>query len=196
MNEVIKTIFERRAVRKYKPMEVSKTLIEQILDAGRMAPSALGKEPWKFYIVTSKEDIKLYSKEIIKEGINLFDMGIKKVFKEIISSITHLSTIIDFFKEDDPVFHGAPMVIFITAKADDEWAALDVGMCAQNMLLAAKSLGLDSCPIGFATYIEKTTHFSKLDIPKDEKVYLAIIIGYGNENPKPHQRITTNSFYK
>jgi nitroreductase len=196
MNEVIKTIFERRAVRKYKPMEVSKILIEQIIDAGRMAPSALGKEPWKFYIVTSKEDIKLYSTEIVKEGIVIFDMGFKKVFKAIVSSITHLSNMVDFFREDDPVFHGAPVVIFITAKADDEWAALDIGMCAQNMLLAAKSLGLDSCPIGFATYIEKTTHFSKLAIPKDEKVYLAIILGYGNESPKRHERIKTNVFYK
>ena len=196
MNEVIKNIFDRRAVRKYQNKVVSKDLIEQIIDAGRMAPSALGKEPWKFYIVTSKEDIKLYSKDIIKEGINLSDMGIKKVFKAIVSSITHLSSVVDFFKEDDPVFHGAPVLIFITAKADDEWAALDVGMCAQNMLLAAKSLGLDSCPIGFATYIEKTTHFVKLDIPKDEKVYLAVIIGYGNESPKLHERNKTNAFYK
>jgi nitroreductase len=196
MNEVIKTIYERRAVRKYRAMEVRIALIEQIIDAGRMAPSALGKEPWKFHVVTSKEDIKLYSKEIIKEGIHLSDMGIKKVFHAIISSITHLSNMVDFFKEDDPVFHGAPVVIFISAKADDEWAALDIGMCAQNMLLAAKSIGLDSCPIGFATYIEKTTHFAKLDIPKDEKVYLAVILGYGDETPKLHERNKTNVFYK
>ena len=70
MNEVIKTIFERRAVRKYQNKTVSKDLIEQLLEAGRMAPSAMGKEPWRFYIVTAKEDIQLYSKEIIKEGMH------------------------------------------------------------------------------------------------------------------------------
>ena len=37
-------------------------IIEQFLKAGRMNPSALGKEPWKFYIVTSKDDIELFSK--------------------------------------------------------------------------------------------------------------------------------------
>lgn len=38
MNEVIKTIFERRAVRKYKKKTVSKDIIQQLIDAGKMAP--------------------------------------------------------------------------------------------------------------------------------------------------------------
>lgn len=197
MNEVIKTIFERRAVRKYKPIEVSKPILEQIIDAGRMAPSALGKEPWNFYIITSKEDIKLYSSEIMKQGSHsLTTMGLKKTIETIVSGIKHLATVIDFFKAEDPVFHAAPVVIFITAKKNDEWAALDIGMCSQNMMLAAKSLGLDSCPIGFAKIIEQTNHYSKLGIPKDEQIHLAIIIGYGNESPEAHLRIKTNAFFK
>jgi len=36
-------------------------------------------------------------------------------------------------------------------------------------LLAARSLGLGTCPIGFATYIEKAEHYSKLGIPSTEK---------------------------
>jgi nitroreductase len=197
MNEIIKTIFERRAVRKYKEMSVSKALIEQLLEAGRMAPSAMGKEPWKFYIVTSKDDIKLYSKEIIKEGMHNFPaMGIKKAVKAVASGITHLSTIVDFFKAEDPVFHGAPVVIFIAAEKDDEWAALDIGMCSQNIMLAAKSLGLDSCPVGFAKFIEKTKDYNKLGIPKDEQIHLAIIIGYGDENPEIHERNKKNAVYK
>jgi nitroreductase len=197
MNEVIKTIFERRAVRKYKEISVSKILIDQLLEAGRMAPSAMGNEPWKIYIVTLKEDIKLYSKEIIKVGMHNFPaMSIKKAVKAIISGITHLSTVIDFFKADDPVFHGAPVVIFIAAQKDDEWASLDIGMCAQNIMLAAKSLGLDSCPIGFTKFIEKTNNYCKLGIPKDEQVYLAIIIGYGDESPVLNERNNKNAFYK
>ena len=197
MNEVIKTIFERRAVRKYKTKSVSKNLIEQLLEAGRMSPSAMGKEPWKFYIVTSKEDIKLYSKEIIKVGMkSIPEMGIKKAAKTIVSGLTHLSTIVDFLKAADPVFHGAPVVIFITAQKDDEWAALDIGMCSQNIMLAAKSLGLDSCPVGFGKLIEKAKDYTKLGIPITEQIHLAIIIGYGDENPAAHERNKKNAFYK
>jgi len=197
MNEVIKTIFERRAVRKYKAQAVSKDIIEQLLEAGRMAPSALGKEPWKFYIVTSKDDLELYSKEIVKVGMkSIPEIGIMKVAKAVISGISHISTIVDFLKEKDPVFHGAPIAIFITALKDNEWAALDIGMCSQNIMLAAKSLGLETCPIGFATYIEKSEHYSKLGIPSTEKVHLAIIVGYGDEQPALHKRNKDNAFYK
>jgi len=45
MNEVIKNIYERRAVRKYTDQVVTKDIIEEIVDAGRMAPSAMNKQP-------------------------------------------------------------------------------------------------------------------------------------------------------
>ena len=45
-NETLKTIYERRAVRAYQDKSVSKEIIEQLLDAGRMAPSAINKQPW------------------------------------------------------------------------------------------------------------------------------------------------------
>jgi nitroreductase len=128
MNEVIKTIFERRAVRKYKDKPVSKEIIEQLLNAGRMA--------------------------------------------------------------------GAPVIIFITAPKENEWAGLDSGMCWQNSMLAAKSFGLESCPIGFGKFIEKTKYYSKLNIPSTGRIHPAIIIGYGDESPEIHERIKNNAFYK
>lgn len=196
MNDTIKTIFERRAIRKYKEKAVSKEIIEQIIDAGRIAPSAMNRQPWKFYVVTSKEDIKLFSHEIAKQGLKTIPKtGIKEAVKSIVTGITNLSHGIDFLLSKDPVFHEAPVVIFITAPKDNEWAALDIGMCSQNMMLAAKSLGLDSCPIGFGKFVEKTKSYSKLNIPSDERVHLAIIIGYGDEKPEVHKRKKDNVFY-
>lgn len=196
MNDVIKTIYERRAVRKYKDQAVSKEIIETVLDAGRMAPSAMNKQPWNFYIVTSKEDIQLFSHEIVKEGMkSITEMSLKKVATAVVSSITHLSHGIDFLRAKDPVFYAAPVVIFITAPKENEWAALDIGMCSQNIMLTAKSLGLDSCPIGFGKFIEKAKDYSKLHIPETEHVQIAIIIGYGNENPEIHERKKDNVFW-
>lgn len=196
MNDTLKTIFERRAVRKYKEKAVSKETIEQIIDAGRMAPSAMNRQPWKFYVVTSKEDIKLFSHEIAKQGLKTIPkIGIKEAVKSIVTGITNLSHGIDFLTSKDPVFHEAPVVIFITAPKDNEWAAFDIGMCSQNMMLAAKSLGLDSCPIGFAKFIGKTKSYSKLKISTDDKVQLAIIMGYGDEKPEIHKRKKDNIFY-
>jgi nitroreductase len=195
MNEIFKTIYERRAIRKYKDQAVDRNIIETLLDAGRMAPSAINKQPWKFYILTKKEDIKTFSKEIAKASAKgILKSGIKNIVKTV-SSGFHLSHGIDFFKAEDPIFHGAPIVIFITSPKDNEWAALDIGMCAQNMMLAAKSLGLDSCPVGLGKFVEQTKLFSKLNVPPSEHVNLSLIFGYGDEKPEIHERIKSNVFY-
>lgn len=55
--------------------------------------------------------------------------------------------------------------------------------------------GLDSCPVGFAKYIEQTPVFHQLEIPKDEEVMLAVILGYGDEKPEPHLRVKNNAIF-
>ncbi|MGZ3862133.1 MAG: nitroreductase [Bacteroidia bacterium] len=196
MNEVLKTIYERRAVRKFRDKAVDTKIIEQLIDAGRMAPSAINNQPWKFYVVTNKDDIKVYSKEITISALkSIPKMGVKNIAKAVVSGIshiTHLSEGIDFVKAEDPVFHGAPVVIFITAPAEYEWAGLDIGMCTQNMMLAAKSLGLDTCPVGFGKFIMQAKSYSKLKIPKKEEVLISLIVGYGDESPVLHERKKDN----
>lgn len=186
MNDVLKTIYNRRAIRKYKNKPVDRAIIEQLIDAGRTAPSAMNKQPWRFYIVTKQEDISLYSGAII-------DAALKSLPNAGVHDLSHG---VEFFRTADPVFHGAPVVIFITAAKGNEWAPIDIGMCAQTILLAAKSLGLDSCPIGFGKFIEHTPHCETLGIPENEEVLLSLVIGYGNENPALHERIKTNVFYR
>lgn len=206
-NETFRTIYERRAVRKYKDQPVSRETIEQLLDAGRMAPSAINKQPWKFYILTDQEEIQRYSKEIAfaaikgivtgvaKKGIGGFlKTGIKKVIKTG-SDFLHFSHASDFLKAKDAVFHGAPVVIFITSPKDNEWAPLDVGMCAQNIMLAAKSMGLDSCPVGLAKFVEQTKIYSKLNIPETDQVNLAIVLGYADEHIEAKERVSGNAVF-
>lgn len=190
--ETIRTIYERRAVRKYKNKPVEWKLIEQVIDAGRMAPSAINKQPWKFYVVTDKILIKSFSAAIASVTLKDFaKSGIKKMFKTAVH-LFHFSKGFNFSALEDPVFHGAPVVIFITSPKDNEWASLDIGMCAQNMMLAAKSLGLETCPVGFGKFIEKTKMYPRLKIPPEEHVQISIIIGYGNENPEVHERLRNN----
>lgn len=195
MNDTLTTIYERRAVRKYKNKPVAKEIIEQIMDAGRMAPSAVNMQPWRFYVLTDKEMIRAFSNAVKKGAVKgIFKSGIKKITKTVMSALTFPAKA-DFMKRDDMVFHGAPVVIFITSPNDNEWAPLDIGMCAQNMMLAAKSLGVDSCPVGMAKYVEFTDMYEKLNIGKDERVNLAIVFGYGDETPLVHVRSLNNVNY-
>ena len=194
-NEILKTIYERRSVRKFKDILPDRSIIEQLIDAGRMAPSAINKQPWKFYILTNKEDILAFSVETSKAALKgIMKSGIKGIIKTG-KDLLHFSHGADFFKTDDPIFHGAPVVIFITSPKDNEWATLDIGMCSQNIMLAASSLGLDSCPVGLGKFVEQTSLYNKLNIPSTEQVDLAIIIGYGDEHPEVKERIKDNIFF-
>lgn len=178
-NETLKTIYQRRAVRKYKDKPVDKALIEQIIDAGRMAPSAMNRQLWKFYVLTDKKLISSLSPTIVKVANKVLSWA---------HGIDHSIT-------TDIIFHNAPVVIIITAPKKNEWAALDIGMCSQNMMLAAKSLGLDTCPIGFVKLLEKTEKISILGITASEQIKLAIIVGYGDEEPPVHERKKDNVKY-
>jgi nitroreductase len=195
MNAIIRNIYERRAVRKYKDVTVPTEIINQLLDAGRMAPSAMNRQPWKFYVLTDKKKIKTFSKEIAGIAVGeLKHVGLKEAAK-LTLSFFHFSKMIDFLKNDDHIFYGAPVVILITTPSADEWGALDVGMCAQNIMLTAKAVGLDTCPVGFAKFITQAKDFFSLNIPASEQVHLAITLGYGDEHPAIHERIENNAFY-
>lgn len=52
---IIEIIQKRRSMRKYKQDEVSDETIKEILNAARLAPSGNNAQPWKFYVVKSKE---------------------------------------------------------------------------------------------------------------------------------------------
>lgn len=51
---VIDTIKGRRAVRSYRPDPVPRDIIEDIVDCGRLAPSARNDQPWEFVVVTEQ----------------------------------------------------------------------------------------------------------------------------------------------
>jgi nitroreductase len=50
-NQVIKTIMERRSVRKYAPHAVAKDTMEIILDCGINAPNAMNRQSWEIRVV-------------------------------------------------------------------------------------------------------------------------------------------------
>ncbi|MFM2208190.1 MAG: hypothetical protein RL213_2165 [Bacteroidota bacterium] len=194
-NDTLDTIFTRRSVRKYKPQLLERTILEKIIEAGRMAPSAMNRQPWSFYILTDHEQIAMLSKEITRTAaIRFAKQGMRQLLKSAVELYqAYKST--DFKWSEDAVFHGAPAVIFLTAPADNEWAATDVGMCVQNMLLAACSLGVSGCPVGMGRIVEYVKDYKRLRIPENERVVIAVVFGYADEHPVMLPRRKNNVFF-
>ena len=82
--EAIKT---RRSIRRYKKTPVPREKLEQILDAGRWAPSAKNSQPWKFIVLTDFQ-VKERVAELLAFGGFLAEapVGIVVVVDPVVSS--------------------------------------------------------------------------------------------------------------
>jgi len=57
---LLEAIFKRRSIRKYKRQPIPDDVLKNILEAGRLAPSANNLQPWHFIVVTDQK---------LKEGL-------------------------------------------------------------------------------------------------------------------------------
>ena len=69
----LETIYSRRSIRKYTDEQVSRYNIEQIIDAGRVAPSAKNRQPWKYLVYSGKEKDKLLA--VMENGIEMEEIN-------------------------------------------------------------------------------------------------------------------------
>lgn len=53
--DFFEVVRNRRSIRKYKEKSVEKEKLERILEAARLAPSAMNRQPYQIFLVTNKE---------------------------------------------------------------------------------------------------------------------------------------------
>lgn len=172
-NPVIRTIMERRSIRKYKPESVPREMMDIILRCGINAPSAMNGQPWEVRVVDNPEFID----------------GVTKLFVESAKDDERMSKMVQ-----DPgfknMFHNAPAVIFIAGK--DGEGKFDCGLLSENIMLAAHAMGLGTCclgsPIGFMKSDLATDYRKRLDFSEGYELYYAIAIGYPDESPEAKPR--------
>ena len=184
--EVMKCIKSRRSIRNYREEALSKEIIEKIIEAGRYAPSAENRQPWRFIVITSREAIKKLSDETKKqiEWILKKRRKLRKRYPELDDKQTILFLQAVARASKDVIFHDAPVVIFIITENKafyDESCAC----AAENMMLAAWSMGIGSCWIGFAKFLEMSNDAMKmLDIPAEHHIAACPVFGYPEKVPK------------
>ena len=117
MNEILKTMKERRSIRKFKPDMPKKEDLEQIVEAGIYAANGRGQQATVTVAVTNKEMRDKISE--INRKIGEWDEGF------------------------DP-FYGAPVILIVLANKNCNTYIYDGSLVMGNMMLAAHSLGLGS----------------------------------------------------
>jgi len=64
----VEEILNRRSIRKFKNEPVSEEVINNILEAGRLAPTATNQQPWHFVVARNKQEKEAF----IFSGFNRF----------------------------------------------------------------------------------------------------------------------------
>jgi nitroreductase len=186
-NEFIQELKNRRSIRKYTKDPVEKELIEEIIQAGKYAPSATNHQPWRFIVITKKEMIVEIALVIKKEIKNILKKRfiLKFRYPSLRNNRAVQLLAATAFSKEDILFFNAPVLIFIVTEKKrfyDESCAC----CAENMMLAAHSLGLGSCWIGFAHFIELNKEWMrKIGVPEGYHISACLVFGHPEgKNPK------------
>ena len=182
-NTIIKNIKERRSIRNFEEKKIDKEELKEIIQAGKYAPSATNDQPWKFIVITKKEMIQDLSNQIREELKKLLKWRfIKKIKIKQLRNIDILKFIfVVAFSKTDMIFFNAPALVLILTQ-DKLFYDGSCACCAQNMMLAANSIGIGSCWIGFASVLGLNKKIlENIGIPDNYHISAAIIFGYPRE---------------
>jgi nitroreductase len=159
MNEVLRTIKNRRTIRRFKSDPIEEEKLQAILDAGRWAPSFSNLQPWKFIVIK--------------------DQNLKKALdKAARESVLHLGI------NEAPV-----IILVCVDRRIDPLHAIEAGAAAtQNMTLAATSLGLGAGWIGIWGTEAEASIQKIFKLPETVRAVSLLPLGIPDESPEGHRK--------
>jgi len=158
--EFYELLKKRKSVRKYKPDLVPDEVLNRILEAGRIAPSAKNIQPWHFIVIKDSE--------------------IKRKVAEVCRGQHWIA-------DADVIICGCSLEKIAWGRMGGYMSsfAVDLAIAMDHMILAATNEGLGTCWIG--AFDEKKVK-EILQVPDDVRVVALTPIGYSAEEPKDRGR--------
>jgi len=196
---VDEAIAGRRSTRRFLSEGVPKETVASLLELGAMAPSGTNVQPWKVYALSgaAKEEL---SRAIMKK----FDDGEQeqreydyypKVWEEPWLSRRRkigksLYGVLGISKDDKEgvkrqmarnfTFFDAPVgLIFTMDRIFGLGMFMDIGMFMENVMVAARARGLDTCPQAFFADYPDTIR-KRLGIGQNEIIVCGMALGYAD----------------
>ncbi len=195
-NAVEEVILEKRSAPKYEDKQVPEALIRRLLEMARFAPNAVDSQSWKYMVIRDKKTIESMEKyaqmraKVFMLWLNWRERPLRKLpwlYSWIAIKIMHdalhpisspdTSLIADGALK---LFHGAPTVILIFEdRREAHKRELNCGICGQNIIHAAHSLGLSTSRVGLAVLLKYGIKWRrKLRISHPYKLVEGIAVGY------------------
>jgi nitroreductase len=186
---IMDAIYQRSSVRSFSHERLDQTTIRTLLQAAVRAPTAVHLEPWVFAILQDKSALQRLSDRA------------RPLFLEE-ARRTHLDRgghALDIFERPDfNMFYNAGTLIIICGKAMGPFVVADCWLAAENLILAACSMGLGTCVIGAAVPALNTPDIkAELGIPDHLTAIAPIIAGVpSGETPTTARKEPEVLFWK
>ncbi len=163
--DLARLICSRRSCRNYKQTAVDKATLRDLIHLAVFAPSGTNSQAWTFTCLTSRSEVLflgnavkdffkglnrkaenvLLRKALALVGARTLDHYYKNYYESVKTAIEQMET-----ENRDRLFHGATAVILIGSSPGASCPKEDALLAAGNILLAAHTMGLGTCLIGYA----------------------------------------------
>jgi nitroreductase len=147
IHPVISNIMARESCHQFKPDKVDREDIETLLLAASYAPNAGGRQPWAFSVVTNEDILNSIADESHREFLEMAEkMKDRPEPKPGEISDKHAGE----FKRGGMICgrEGFPPMLIIISEVPEMTPGAACYMAAENIMLAAKAIGLDSLCMG------------------------------------------------
>jgi nitroreductase len=118
---ILELIQQRRSIRAYKPDQISDEVLNRVLEAGRLAPSACNYQPWIIIVIKARENRLRLSTVYNREWFY------------------NAPVILSICCNRNESWHR---------KDDKDFGDIDIAITVDHMTLAAQEAGLGTCWIG------------------------------------------------
>jgi nitroreductase len=188
------SIEHRRAARSFRPDPIPPALLEEIFRLGVRAPSGYNLQPWRFIAVreqANKEKLKACAfdqRQVGEAPVVLICCGDRRVAQsEYIESVIQLGkdagALNDAYAEVMRQKIAALFEYRPCFESLEAWTNRQTMLAVAHLMIAAKSFGVDSCPMeGFVSARVKEA----FNIPPEVDVCCLLVLGYAAEPFKPY----------
>ncbi len=173
-DRMLEFIKSRRSTRKFTCEAVPEDMLNQIIEAGRFAPSG-GNCQTTHFLVVKNADVLAKLKELVQQEFSKMEVT-EGMYKSIVNSINAA-------KRGNYAFHYDAPVLIITANQKDYGNNIADCSCAlENMMLMANALDLGSCWINQLKWLNENpvilAYMQQLGMAETERVYGALAVGH------------------
>jgi nitroreductase len=181
-------LYTQRAIRHFRPDPVPRDLLLKVIEAGTKAPSGSNRQPWAFLVVddaATRQEISRLLREHLQADDQMREYFTRGAGSEDRTERLMLSGALGLAEN----LAKAPALIIpcLYPKGEGLMAGSSIYPAVQNILLAARALGLGTVLTTFNARIEPALR-DLLAIPEDARPAALIPIGYPDAKFGPTRR--------